>query len=206
MVDLSRGVTLDVMARALWTQLEQDAYALLGINADATDEQINAAWRVTAKRLHPDLGGSVTEFQQAELAYQVLSDPLTRMEYDRSRMRATTGAQPWGSATPTTAPGSTTGSSTRVQWVWMADGTAFTDPRDQGKPLWDDVDYRNAPPVINRKMSRWAWLAWIALGLFLLVAAVALAVVWIIGLIAVLVAVVGRAITAGSRHDHIPRV
>ena len=74
--------------RDLWDQVDGDLYQLLGVESSASADEIQVAWRSTAKRLHPDRGGSVTEFQQAEIAYQVLSDPLERGRYDRMRRQS----------------------------------------------------------------------------------------------------------------------
>ena len=54
--------------RDLWDQVDGDLYQLLGVESSASADEIQVAWRSTAKRLHPDRGGSVTEFQQAEIA------------------------------------------------------------------------------------------------------------------------------------------
>ncbi len=74
--------------RDLWEQVDGDLYLLLGIGPTADADEIQLAWRSTAKRLHPDMGGSVTDFQKAEVAYQVLSDPLERGRYDRMRRQS----------------------------------------------------------------------------------------------------------------------
>ena len=69
--------------RELWDQVDADLYLILAVPRTATVDEIQVAWRDVAKRTHPDRGGSVGEFQQAEVAYQVLSDPLERSRYDR---------------------------------------------------------------------------------------------------------------------------
>ncbi|MEI8080846.1 MAG: J domain-containing protein, partial [Actinomycetes bacterium] len=72
--------------RELWEQVDSDLYQVLGVDHGATEEQIGDAWRAVAKRTHPDRGGSVAEFQAAEVAYQVLSDPFQRRRYDRAML------------------------------------------------------------------------------------------------------------------------
>ena len=64
-----------------------DPYQLLEVDKAASPEVIAAAYRVLAKRLHPDLAGPDTTGQMAALnaAYEVLADPLRRAEYDRSQ-------------------------------------------------------------------------------------------------------------------------
>ncbi len=59
-------------------------YKVLGIESDATDEQIKKAHRKKAKDTHPDKeGGSNEAFKAVQEAYETLSDPETRKRYDR---------------------------------------------------------------------------------------------------------------------------
>jgi len=57
-------------------------YELLGVMADATTDQIRAAYREKAKLAHPDAGGNPELFRQVLDAYQVLSNPVRRRHYD----------------------------------------------------------------------------------------------------------------------------
>ncbi len=57
------------------TDLGPDAYEVLGIPADATEEQIRAAHRRLARAVHPDTGGSVALFVAVQRAYEMLLDP-----------------------------------------------------------------------------------------------------------------------------------
>jgi len=72
-----------------------DCYAILGIPIDADQAAIRAAYRVLARRYHPDTGtGSSTEqFHQIARAYQTLSNPSRRERYDRARSVALGSAQ-----------------------------------------------------------------------------------------------------------------
>lgn len=62
-----------------------DYYALLGIEADADDEEVRRAWHRAALECHPDRAGpdATATFQQLSVAYTVLSDPDRRAAYDR---------------------------------------------------------------------------------------------------------------------------
>jgi len=68
--------------------LTMTLYETLGVPADASLDEIKAAWRRTARATHPDAGGSEAAFQAAfqaaESAWHTLSDPWLRAEYDRS--------------------------------------------------------------------------------------------------------------------------
>ena len=64
-----------------------DYYELLGINKDASEGDIKSAFRKAAKQYHPDLhpGDAEAEkrFKEINEAYEVLSDPQKRAQYDQ---------------------------------------------------------------------------------------------------------------------------
>jgi tetratricopeptide (TPR) repeat protein len=60
-------------------------YSLLGIDTRASPQDIKRAFREKAKRIHPDIAGTTgTEMRRLLTAYEVLSDPERRSEYDRA--------------------------------------------------------------------------------------------------------------------------
>src|SRR5579862_3279694 len=61
-------------------------YAVLGISRDADDEAIRSAYRILARRYHPDrgAGSSAEKFRQVNEAYETLIDPGSRQSYDLS--------------------------------------------------------------------------------------------------------------------------
>lgn len=69
------------------TDVSEDYYALLGVNADADEGTLRRAFRRVALRWHPDRAGpsATATFQKISAAYHVLSDPLARAAYDRRR-------------------------------------------------------------------------------------------------------------------------
>ena len=83
--------------------METDHYATLGLDRRCTLAQIRAAYRLLAKRHHPDVnGGSAEATERAKTlneAHEVLSDPVRRRAYDRSLSEKATAARP-PSATP----------------------------------------------------------------------------------------------------------
>ncbi|HIK16588.1 MAG TPA: J domain-containing protein [Leptolyngbyaceae cyanobacterium M33_DOE_097] len=80
-------------------------YEILGINRDATPEQVKQAFRGLARKYHPDLnpGNKQAEekFKVINEAYEVLSDTAKRAQYDQFgrfwQQRGFQGnAKPWG--------------------------------------------------------------------------------------------------------------
>jgi curved DNA-binding protein len=61
-----------------------DHYETLQLSPSATLEVIERVYRVLAKRYHPDnqYSGDAVRFSQVHLAYEVLSDPPRRAQYD----------------------------------------------------------------------------------------------------------------------------
>jgi curved DNA-binding protein CbpA len=64
----------------------QDHYSLLGIQRNASTRDIKRAFREKAKQVHPDIAGepTVEEMRRLLAAYEALSNPERRAEYDRS--------------------------------------------------------------------------------------------------------------------------
>src|SRR5258705_1634418 len=64
-----------------------DYYKVLGVDKNATQEDIKKAYRKLARNLHPDLNPNDKEahkkFQQINEANEVLSDPEKRKKYDQ---------------------------------------------------------------------------------------------------------------------------
>jgi len=61
----------------------KDYYKILGINKNATEEEIKKAFRRLAHKYHPDKGGDEKKFKEINEAYQVLSNKEKRSQYDR---------------------------------------------------------------------------------------------------------------------------
>src|SRR3954454_22199077 len=72
----------------LGTRLESDLYELLQVSPRAKLEVIQAAYRVLARSYHPDVSSdpdALQRMRQLNAAYDVLTDPNRRAEYDAHR-------------------------------------------------------------------------------------------------------------------------
>jgi molecular chaperone DnaJ len=80
--------------------LEKDYYAALGVAKDADAAGIKKAYRKLARDLHPDKNPgnaeAETRFKEVSEAYDVLSDPKKRAEYDEARTLFGSGAGSFG--------------------------------------------------------------------------------------------------------------
>lgn len=59
-----------------------DYYKTLGVAKTATADEIKRAYRKLASQHHPDKGGDTKKFQEIQTAYDTLSDPQKRADYD----------------------------------------------------------------------------------------------------------------------------
>ena len=76
------------MAKRLIYDRENDYYVTLGISPFATPDQLHNAFRQRAKDLHPDRNPDATakeKFQRLNEAYDTLSNPAMRVQYDLLR-------------------------------------------------------------------------------------------------------------------------
>jgi DnaJ-class molecular chaperone len=78
--------------------VNRDPYAVLGVNREATQDQIRVAYRKLAKELHPDLnpGDKKAEekFKEVASAYDILGDAETRARFDRGEIDASGAERP----------------------------------------------------------------------------------------------------------------
>ena len=59
-----------------------DHYKTLGVAKTASPDEIKKAYRKLASQNHPDKGGDTAKFQEIQTAYDTLSDPQKRQQYD----------------------------------------------------------------------------------------------------------------------------
>jgi curved DNA-binding protein CbpA len=64
---------------------KKDYYEVLGVSEEATEEEIDKAYRNEARSRHPDGGGSEEAMKSLNEARDILRDPETRKAYDAER-------------------------------------------------------------------------------------------------------------------------
>ena len=65
---------------------KKNYYDILGVKRDASQQDITKAFRKLAVKYHPDAGGDAEKFKDISEAYNTLSDPERRKEYDQMLM------------------------------------------------------------------------------------------------------------------------
>src|SRR6266403_1773799 len=86
------------LLQSLWARMSADPYKTLGVEKDATQEEIQKAYRGLAKKLHPDLnpGNKKAEeqFKEVAAAYDLLGDADKRGRFDRGEIDASGAERP----------------------------------------------------------------------------------------------------------------
>jgi Ca-activated chloride channel homolog len=68
----------------------KNLYAVLGLPPDATSEDVRKAYRVMARRFHPDVNhneGAGLQFRDISAAHEILGEPSQRVRYDTYRQQ-----------------------------------------------------------------------------------------------------------------------
>lgn len=115
-------------------------YDILGVDSEASQAELQAAYKQRVKETHPDQSdhpNAAQQFMQVQEAYDVLGDPEQRANYDQygvSGTDSTTGKT--GGASQSTAAADADG----VGW------RAHTRGSDGADQMWDGVSNRTDKP------------------------------------------------------------
>lgn len=123
----------------------EDSYRTLGILRGADLDEIKAAHRRLAKRFHPDgTMGDEHRFVAVQEAYQLLSDPLRRREWDRRHAAGPFSARDpgTGAAGGTAGAASRRGGRTSTARPQPAPGVRGTTWSARHVPWWQDFQPR----------------------------------------------------------------
>ncbi|CCI81050.1 molecular chaperone DnaJ [Lactobacillus hominis] len=80
---------------------QRDYYEVLGVDKNASDADINKAYRKLAKKYHPDLNhepGAEEKYKEVNEAYEVLHDKQKRAQYDQFGQAGVNGQGGFGGA------------------------------------------------------------------------------------------------------------
>ena len=121
-----------------------DHYAVLGIPRDASDQQIQRAYRRLAKRYHPDLHADAQaslQMRRINGAWEILSSPGSRAQYDaESALSRSASLKHWSAPARRSAPASPPPQNWNT--AWASSSTARPYPRraatqyDDAGPGW----------------------------------------------------------------------
>ena len=64
--------------------METNHYEILGLSENASNIEIKKAYRLLAKKYHPDTGGEKDKFLAIQQSWEILNDPLKKENYDRN--------------------------------------------------------------------------------------------------------------------------
>lgn len=186
----------------------KDYYAILGVNPDADQETIRTVFRKLCHIYHPDKGLEVSQARISDIyeAYDVLSDPQRRAEYDRWYQRDSTRSSDRpsdGGQQDDQGPPYTEGSGAS-----RTESNGSERQRDRGgdsRPTGAEATNRAGEPHANETAQRstlFPWPKW-RYQRYLLIAGIPTGVLLgVLGIVAKvpLFALVGMAVAAGTAY------
>ncbi len=83
--------------------MSKDLYNILGVDRNATQDEIKKGYRNLTKKYHPDVNkdpGAEDKFKEISSAYEILSDENKKSNYDRFGSADVNGGNPFGGGSP----------------------------------------------------------------------------------------------------------
>ena len=157
-----------------------DPYAILGVPRGATPLQVARAHRRLAKRHHPDIHGeadALTRMQRINAAWQILSNPVRRADYDRDHPDAGTLASGhWAATRRSMHAAPPTSTRTWASWRATAEETRSA-PRTVRQPGEIPIPRTRRPPPAVAQETGFLQSGWAAaiVGAFLVLLVIAAA-------------------------------
>lgn len=140
--------------------LAASPYAVLGVDARVSDDELRKAYRRRLRETHPDAGGTSREFHAVQAAWELVGTPQARAAYDARGARGT-GTAPPSFAPPPPRPRTDTRPQARSSghpggWYrerylaelreWVGRGVEVPDP-------YDPVLVRSAPTSVTHLLA-----------------------------------------------------
>ncbi|MBZ4488266.1 DnaJ domain-containing protein [Microbacterium sp. cx-55] len=143
--------------------LSASAYEVLGVAADASDDELRKAFRTRLRETHPDTGGDAALFVRVQHAWELVGTATARAAYDRGRGSAAPDPEDGDISAGWSAPRARADTRPRARsagqpggWrreryldlirEWVGRGTPIEDP-------YDAQLVRSAPREIRRLLA-----------------------------------------------------
>jgi len=139
---------------------EINYYSLLAVSRSASGTSIKASYRKLSLQYHPDSGGTTEQMILLNQAYDVLSNPLRRREYDEKH--------PLKAPRPDTYTSTTTNDFVFVRKPTHASrSTNRTEAKtERGESMWQDAPRPKKKLKTNKYFWSWFGVSTVALAFF----------------------------------------
>ena len=132
-------------------------YKQLGLNKNATITEIKSAYRLLAKKYHPDTGGDKEKFLALQLAWETLNDPQKKAIYDKSLINNENYAvfenKNWSSELKNNKNNSTNKDQDIKDWINKIYNPINRFISQVTKPLSDEIKKLSADPYDDELMD-----------------------------------------------------
>ena len=132
-------------------------YNQLGLKKNATRSEIKSAYRLLAKKYHPDTGGDNEKFLALQLAWETLNDPQKKAIYDQSLINneiyAVSKNKNWSSELKNKTNNSTNRDQDIKDWINKIYNPINRFISEVTKPLNEEIKKLSADPYDDELMD-----------------------------------------------------
>jgi len=136
-------------------------YKELGLKKNATRKEIKSAYRLLAKRYHPDTGGDNEKFLALQLAWETLNDPQKKAIHDKSLFNnenyAVSKNENWSSELKNNKNDSTNKDQDIKDWIKTIYNPINRFISQVIKPLNDEIKKLSADPYDDELMDAFSF-------------------------------------------------